>query len=74
MAVTENRLNSALVLKYQVGTKPDGSPDIRQKTLSNIKPDADHGALYEVAVALFSLSAHGLTGVLVRDMTELIEE
>ncbi|WP_018212251.1 DUF1659 domain-containing protein [Desulfitobacterium hafniense] len=48
--------------------------DIRQKTLNNIKPDADHGALYEVAVALFSLSAHGLTGVLVRDMTELIEE
>ena len=74
MAVTENRLNSALVLKYQVGTKPDGGPDIRQKTFNNVNPDADHETLYEVAVALFSLSNHQLRGVFVRDMTELIEE
>ena len=74
MAIVDHQQNSALVLKYEDGLTPTGGPNIRQKTLNYVRPDASHADLYQVAAALFSLSELPLIAVLVRDMTELIEE
>lgn len=74
MSVVDHQLNSTLVLKYEDGLTPAGGPNIRQKTINSVKSDASHADLYEAAVALFSLSELPLNAVLVRDMTELIEE
>ena len=74
MAIIDKPLTSTLVLKYEDGLTSTGGPKIKQKSINNVRPDVDHEALHEVAVALFSLSEKPLTAVLLRDTTELVEE
>lgn len=74
MPIIDKPLTSTLVLKYEDGLTPAGSPQIKQKSLNYVKPDADHEFLHEVAAALFSLSGKPLTAVILRDSTELVEE
>ncbi|AFL99927.1 MULTISPECIES: DUF1659 domain-containing protein [Desulfitobacterium] len=74
MAVIGKPLTSTLVLKYEDGLTPAGAPRIRQMGLKHVKPDADHADLHDIAVALFSLSDHPLTAVILQDSTELVEE
>lgn len=74
MAIIDKPLTSTLVLKYEDGVTPAGDPQIRQKSINYVRPDADHADLHEVAVTLFSLSEKPLTAVILRDSTELVEE
>ncbi|MCO5385188.1 MAG: DUF1659 domain-containing protein [Desulfosporosinus sp.] len=74
MPIIDKLLTSTLVLKYEDGLTPAGGPQIKQKSLNYVRPDADHGSLHEVAAALFSLSEKPLTTVILRDSTELVEE
>jgi|GEM_PF-203414 len=74
MAIVDRPLTSSLVLKYEDGLTPAGGPQIRKKSISYVRPDADHAALHEVAAALFSLSEKPLTAVILQDTTELVEE
>lgn len=74
MPIIGKPLTSTLVLKYEDGVAPDGSPLIKQKSLNYVRPDADHESLHQVAVALFSLSELPLNTVILRDSTQLVEE
>ncbi|SDI38567.1 DUF1659 domain-containing protein [Desulfosporosinus hippei] len=74
MPIIDKPLTSTLVLKYEDGVAPAGGPQIKQKSLNYVRPDADHEALHEVAAALFSLSENPLNAVILRDSTELVEE
>ncbi|HBW34494.1 DUF1659 domain-containing protein [Desulfosporosinus sp. BICA1-9] len=74
MPIIDKPLTSTLVLKYEDGLTPAGGPQIKQKSLNYVRPDADHGSLHEVSAALFSLSEKPLTAVILRDSTELVEE
>ncbi|MEL1136093.1 DUF1659 domain-containing protein [Desulfitobacterium sp. THU1] len=74
MAVIDKPLTSTLVLKYEDGLTPAGAPRIKQKSLNYVKPDVNHADLHEIALALFSLTDHQLTAVILRDSTELVEE
>lgn len=74
MVVKSTHKKSALIVKYQAGVTASGGPLIHSKTLGNIKQDADHEAVYEVAMALFGLSSHPVTEVLLQEGYELSEE
>ncbi len=74
MAVNATPLNSTLVIEYQTGATSTGSPVLRQKSLNYLRSDATEEAVYNVAMALFSLVEHPVTSVLLRRNFELIEE
>jgi len=73
MAVSSESLNSTLIVKYQTGTTPAGGPEIKQKSLNDLKADALEQDVYEVAAALFSLGQHPVMNVLLRKNFELLE-
>ena len=74
MSVSALPLNSTLVLKYQIGVTPEGSPIFRQKSLNNVRADATEQAVFEVATALFSLCQDPELHVFLRKNSELIDE
>ncbi|KJR46377.1 Cation transport ATPase [Desulfosporosinus sp. I2] len=74
MAVSSKSSNSTLIVKYQTGTTPAGSPEIRQKSLNDVKADAMEQDVYDVAAALFSLGKNPVMNVLLRKNFELLNE
>ncbi|MCB8816680.1 DUF1659 domain-containing protein [Desulfosporosinus shakirovi] len=74
MAVNAMSLNSTLIVKYQNGSTPEGSPVIKQKSLNDLKADTTEQDAYDVAAALFSLGQNPVTSVLLRKSYELLEE
>ncbi|MDQ7094294.1 DUF1659 domain-containing protein [Desulfosporosinus sp. PR] len=74
MAVNVTPLSSAVIVKYQTGTTPEGSPVFKQKTLNNVLADAPEQDIHDVAMALFSLIGNNVTNVYLRRNYELIEE
>ncbi len=74
LPTVDQQLASTLVLQYRVGVTPAGAPILRQKSLNNVRPDANHDDLYEVAVTLFSLSDYPLNAVILVEKTEIVEE
>jgi len=74
MAVTEVTLDSILSTKYQTGTTPAGSPEIRKKSLNYVKPTATSQDIYDVEVALSSLSQYPLLNVLLSKNWELVDQ
>jgi len=74
MAVSTTSLNSTLIVKYQTGTTSAGGPEIRQKSLNDVKADATEQDVYDVAAALFSLGQHPVMSVLLRKNLELLDE
>ncbi len=54
LPTVDQQLASTLVLQCQVGVTPAGAPILRQKSLNNVRPDANHDDLYEAAIALFA--------------------
>ena len=77
MAVSTTSLNSTLIVKYQTGTTPSGSPELKQKSLNYLnylKADASEQDVYDVAAALLSLGQHPVTNVLLRKNFELLDE
>ena len=55
LAIDETSSTAKLVMGYQTGITPAGSPVIRRKWLKNVKANASDQAIYDVAEALFSL-------------------
>ncbi len=74
MAVSAVSLNSTLVVRYQTGTTPASGPEIRQKSLNDVKADATEQDVYDVAAALFGLVLNPVINVLLRKNFELLEE
>ncbi|WP_434512880.1 DUF1659 domain-containing protein [Desulfitobacterium sp. AusDCA] len=74
MAVNATPLSSTLVVRYQSGTTPAGGPEIRQKSLNDVKADATEQDVYDVAAALFSLGQHPVINVLLKKNFELLNQ
>lgn len=74
MAVSATPLSSTLVVRYQSGTTPAGGPEIRQKSLNDVKADATEQDVYDVAAALFSLGQHPVINVLLKKNFELLNQ
>ena len=63
MAVIASAIDSVLVVFYQTGSTPEGSPILRQRSFSNVKSDALDQDVFDVANALYGLQDYPLTGV-----------
>lgn len=74
MAVSATPLSSTVVVRYQSGTTPAGGPEIRQKSLNDVKADATEQDVYDVAAALFSLGQHPVINVLLKKNFELLNQ
>ena len=74
MAVVSTPSGAALVLVYQTGLSPAGSPITSQRTLNNIVYNASDQAVYDAAYAIFSLSEYTLLDVYFRRTDELTNE
>jgi hypothetical protein len=74
MAVVATPLNSILVIGYQTGLTPDGSPILRQKSLSDVRSDAAEQAVYDAAQALFGLAQYPVINVIYRKNFELSDQ
>jgi hypothetical protein len=74
MAVTKVPGNSALRLVLHVGDSGSGSPILRTKTLSNVKPTAADQDIFDVATALAGLQDYPLNGITRVDNAALITE
>ncbi|KGK82913.1 hypothetical protein DP73_20160 [Desulfosporosinus sp. HMP52] len=74
MAVSTTSLNSTLIVKYQTGTTPTGGPELKQKSLNDLKSNASEQDVYDVAAALFSLGQNPVINVLLRKNFELLDE
>ncbi len=74
MAVNNVPVGSVLRLQLQTGVDGNGDPIIRNKSLSNVKPDALDQDVFDVAQALVLLQEHILENVLRIDSARLEEE
>lgn len=73
MAVNNVPVGSALRLQLQTGIDGNGDPVIRNKSLTNVKPDALDQDVFDVAQALVLLQEHILENVLRIDSARLEE-
>ncbi|MFA7467910.1 MAG: DUF1659 domain-containing protein [Desulfotomaculaceae bacterium] len=71
MAVNNVPVGSVLRLQLQTGVDGNGDPIIRNKSLSNVKPDALDQNVFDVAQALVLLQEHILENVLRIDSARL---
>ena len=62
------------MVNWAIGTTPIGGPELKQKSLNDLKADASEQDVYDVAAALFSLGQHPVTNVLLRKNFELLDE
>ncbi len=60
MAVVAVPLQSRLQLRLNVGTDDQGNPILRTRTVSNVKPQAGHEALYLTGQELAALQIYTL--------------
>ncbi|AFM00044.1 Protein of unknown function (DUF1659) [Desulfitobacterium dehalogenans ATCC 51507] len=74
MGVVAYPLSSTVVIRYQVGETPSGTPIIRQKSLNNVKANATDQDIYDVAAALFGLSERLVIQTILRKNFDLIDE
>jgi len=63
MAVIASAKDSVMVVTYQTGLTPEGSPILRQRSIPNVKSDALDQDVYDVANALYGLQDYPLIGV-----------
>ncbi len=73
MTVISIPLATEMIVRYQTGMV-NGSPVIRQKSITGLKADVTDADLYEVAVALFDLLDYPLISVTRNNRYDLIEE
>lgn len=63
MAVIASEKDTVLVVSYQAGSTPEGSPILRQRSFPNVKANALDQDVYDVATALYGLQTYPLIGV-----------
>ncbi|TGE31886.1 DUF1659 domain-containing protein [Desulfosporosinus sp. Sb-LF] len=63
MAVISSAKDTVMVVTYQTGLTPEGSPKLSQRSFPNLKSDALDQDVYDVATALYGLQDYPLIGV-----------
>lgn len=63
MAVTANATGTVLVVTYQTGLNPAGTPILRQRSIANVKADALDQDVFDVLQALYALQQYPLITV-----------
>ena len=63
MPVISSNKDSVLVVTFQTGLSPQGSPKLSQRSFSNVKLSATDQDVYDVAIALYGLQDYPLIGV-----------
>lgn len=63
MAVIASNKDSVMVVTFQTGLTPQGSPILSQRSFAKVKSDATDQDIYEVAAALYELQDYPLIGV-----------
>ncbi|MGS0765305.1 DUF1659 domain-containing protein [Syntrophomonas curvata] len=74
MAVTATPIATDLVLVMENGTGASGQNLYVSRAFKDVKPDAVHADLYDVAQALIGLQSRTNIGIQRRDFNELINE
>ena len=74
MTITQELLRRSLVINVEDGVNADGSIKTKTRTYSDIKESAPVENLYSAANALAGLMANTLSGIMLSDRSELIEE
>lgn len=73
MAVTASPKETVLIVSYQTGLTPAGSPIIRQRSFPNIRSEAIDQDVYDVAVALYGLQNYPIISVRRDNRVDLAE-
>ena len=63
MAVITTAKDTVLVVTYQMGLTPEGSPILRQRSFPNVTSVAPDQDVFDVANALYGLQDYPLIGV-----------
>jgi len=63
MAVIATAKDTVMVVTYQMGSTPEGSPILRQRSFPNVKSGALDQDIFDVANALYGLQDYPLIGV-----------
>ncbi|MFZ3131291.1 MAG: DUF1659 domain-containing protein [Desulfosporosinus sp.] len=63
MAVIASAKDTVIVVTYQTGLTPVGSPKLRQRSFANVKSDALDQDVFDVANALYGLQDYPLISV-----------
>lgn len=74
MAIVAVPLQSRLQLRLNVGTNDQGNPILRTRSFNNVKPQAEHEALYLTGQELAALQIHPLEIIRRVDEMDLEEE
>lgn len=74
MAVQVLPLPGTLVLRLRTGMDGDGEPVYTNRRWSNINPEADSEAVFDVAQAIAGLQIHALTAVEHQENSRLVGE
>ncbi len=73
MAVNANPKDTVLVVSFQTGLTPSGSPILRQRSLQHVRSDAADQDVYDVATALYGLQSYPLISVRRDNRVDLAE-
>jgi len=63
MAVIASAKDTVLVVSFQTGLTPAGSPILRQRSFPNVRSNAADQDIYDVATALYGLQNYPLISV-----------
>lgn len=73
MAVIASNKDTVIVVTFQTGLTPQGSPKLSQRSITNVKSSASNQDVYDVAVALYGLQDYPLIGVRRDNRVDLAE-
>ena len=73
MAVIASAKDTVLVVNFQTGLTPAGSPILRQRSFPNIRSNAADQDVYDVAMALYGLQNYPLISVRRDNRVDLAE-
>lgn len=73
MAVTSFPLTTRLQLRLRIGIDEQGNPILRNRSYSNLKPEASNAHIYQLADGISGLQAHQLEAVRRIDEVELVD-
>lgn len=72
MAVSTNKVTSALIIKLKVGTLSNGKDKLSNVTLNRVKTTAADQDVYDVADKISALLKYPVNSTLRQDRSELI--
>ncbi|MCX7949733.1 MAG: DUF1659 domain-containing protein [Treponemataceae bacterium] len=73
MPVIVSEKGNRLRIQIQIGTGPLGDPITRTLTFSNVKPNAPHQSVYDVATAIAGVIDYPVMGYTLEEDKDLTE-